>query len=303
MRTIRAAVSAGPFPTCLAPEGQVSYHNHRLGQTGTGTARLAVWCLEDLERSGRGEQLLIVPVAPHYLYRNAPERQLERILERFAADSGLTPPEGASGYEKLIELTEGLLDKMEAFYARFFAMERSGRRPGSLRDRIERVCGAALQVPEHFMSIRPEKDLLSRVFTVRQRGWDYLFRADQPPEGKLPVVDRVLMDRIADEAYLHLRHNELADVLEYLHPEYIAADASLNRLIEYALNLCDVTNRLAGGDIGHRYSPPGKTVHVRIGEPIEVRDLLPLIPGRRRDKAEGLMKVVVSRLEALSAER
>jgi len=34
-----------------------------------------------------------------------------------------------------------------------------------------------------------------------------------------------------------------------------------------------------------------------------VRELFPLIPGRRRERAEGLMKVIVSRLEHLSAER
>jgi hypothetical protein len=45
--------------------------------------------------------------------------------------------------------------------------------------------------------------------------------------------------------------------------------SSLNRLIEYALALYDVINRLLGGDIGFRFSPPVKTVNIRIGEPIK----------------------------------
>jgi 1-acyl-sn-glycerol-3-phosphate acyltransferase len=307
MRTIRRYLSDGPFPICLAPEAQVTYHNHRLGPSEGGTARLAAWCLEDLQRQEREEEILILPVACHYLYLDHPERLFDRVIERIVASAGLPPPSSASGYDKLIELTEGLLQKMEIFYARFFTIEKPGRklvgRPASLRERIERVCRAALAVPETFMRIRPEADLLSRVLTVRQRGWDYLFRSDLPEEGRISPMDRVLMDRIADEVYLHLRHNELVDVLEYVQPEYIGPEASLNRLIEYALTLNDVINRLLGGDISTRFSPPRKTVRISIGEPIKVRELFALIPGKRRERAEGLMKVVVSRLEHLSAER
>ena len=110
------------------------------------------------------------------------------------------------------------------------------------------------------------------------------------------------MDRIADEVYLHLRHNELVDLLEYIQPEYISSEASLNRLIEYALNLADLVNRAMGGDISFRYSPQKKRAQIRIEEPIKVRELFPLIPGRRRERAEGIMKVVSSRLESLSRE-
>lgn len=102
---------------------------------------------------------------------------------------------------------------METSYARFFTIEKPGHESPSLRERIEQVCRAALRVAETFMQIRPEPDLLSRVLTVRQRGWDYLFRSDLPQGGRIAPLDRVLADRIADEAYLYLRHNELVDVL------------------------------------------------------------------------------------------
>jgi len=303
MRAIRQTLTDGSFPICLAPEAQVTYHNHRLGPIEAGTARLAAWCLEDLERQDRDEEILILPVACHYLYRNQPELLFDRIIERIVSNAGLRPPSAPSRYERLIELTEGLLERMESFYARFFTIEKPGPRETSLRERIERVCRAALRVPETFMQIRPEADLLSRVLTVRQRGWDYLFRSDLPADGQNAALDRALMDRIADEAYQHLRHNELVDVLEYVQPEYISPEASVNRLIEYALTLNDVINRLMGGNISSRYSPPGKCVRIGIGEAIKVRELFPLIPGGRRGRCDGLMKVIVSRLEQLSEER
>jgi 1-acyl-sn-glycerol-3-phosphate acyltransferase len=303
MRLIRRYLSEGPFPVCLAPEGQVTYHNHRLGPIEGGTGRLAAWCLEDLERQGRDEEILILPVACQYQYRDKPELLFERIIERIVASSGLPFPSPPSRYEKLLELTERLLERMEDFYGRFYTIEKPGSKNRSLRERIERVCRAALRVPETFMKIHPEPDLLSRVLTVRQRGWSYLFRSDLPEKDRVAPMERILMDRIADEAYLHLRHNELVDVLEYVDPDYISPRASLNRLIEYALTLYDVINRLMGGNISSRYSPSAKAVWIEIGEPIKVRELFPMIPGKRRGRSEGLMKVVVSRLEQLSAER
>lgn len=302
MRTIRRYLVDGPFPICLAPEGQVTYHNHRLGPIEGGAARLAAWCLEDLERQDRDEEILILPVACSYLFHDQPELLFDRIIERILADSGFASPSATSRHERLIELTERLLERMEQFYERFFTIEKPVSKNLSLRERIERVCRAALTVPENFMKIRPEEDLLSRVLTVRQRGWDFLFRSDLPQEGRIAPMERVLMDRIAEEAYLHLRHNELVDVLEYLQPDYISPEASLNRLIEYALTLHDVINRLMGGSISSRFSPSGKVVRITIGEPIKMRELFPMIPGNRRGRADGLMKVVVSRLEQLSAE-
>jgi hypothetical protein len=302
MRTIRRYLVDGPFPICLAPEGQVTYHNHRLGPIEGGTARLAAWCLEDLERQDRDEEILILPVACSYLFQDQPELLFDRIIERILADSGFASPSATSRHEKLVELTEGLVERMEQFYERFFTIEKPGSKNLSLRERIERVCRAALTVPENFMKIRPEEDLLSRVLTVRQQGWDFLFRSDLPEEGQIAPMERVLMDRIADQAYLHLRHNELVDVLEYVQPDYISPEASLNRLIEYALTLHDVINRLMGGSISSRFSPSGKAVRITIGEPIKMRELFPMIPGKRRSRADGLMKVVVSRLEQLSVE-
>lgn len=231
MRTIRRYLSDGPFPISLAPEGQVSYHNHRLGPIEGGTARLAVWCLEDLERQGREEEILIIPVACHYLYPDNPEQLFAQVVDRIIQRAGLQRPQSDSRYNTLIELTDQLLQKIEAFYSRFFTIEEQNNKKISLRCRIERV-----------------------------------------------------------------------DLLEYIQPEYISPEASLNRLIEYALNLADLVNRAMGGDISFRYSPPKKRVQIRIEEPIKVRELFPLIPGRRRERAEGIMKVVSSRLESLSRE-
>jgi len=303
LRTLRRHLTEGPYPVTLAPEGQVTYHNHRLGPLEAGSARLALWCLEELERQGRAEEVLLLPVGLEYRFDRQPERLLAALVRRIAEQGGLPAPSGEARREALLELTEGLVAKIEAYYAAFFpAAAGEAAAAGDLQGRIERLCDRALRVPEGFMGLEPGQDLLSRVFTVRQRGWDFLFRGDVPPRGRAAPLDRALADRLADEAYLRLRHNELVDVLEYVRPDYIGPGASLNRLCEYALNLADVLNRLEGGDISSRFSPPHKRVVLRIGEPIAVRALCAGLPGGAKSRGAALLEALRGALEELSRE-
>jgi len=307
LANVRRYLTEGPYPIALAPEGQVTYHNHRLGPLETGSARLALWCLEDLERAGRSEEVLVLPVGLEYRFPRHPERLLERLIARIARIGGLRAPTSGPARERLLDLTEKLIDKIEAFYARFFPAPEGARgracsaAPG-LRERIERVCDAALRVPERFLRLRAEGELIDRVFTVRQRSWDFLFREDVPPAGEASPLERMLADRLADEAYLQLRHNELVDVLEYVQPDYIGPGASLNRLVEYALNLADVENRLMGGDVSSRYSPKGKQVRIRIGEPLEVRRLCSGAGPGPRSRAKAVLEALGDSLQELSRE-
>jgi hypothetical protein len=307
LSNVRRFLTEGAHPVALAPEGQVTYHNHRLGPMESGSARLAVWCLEDLAKQGRSEAVLVLPVGIEYLFPRRPEALLESLIARVARTGGLQAPARGPAWERLVDLTTQLVGKIEAYYARFFDGEadpaRRGAREAPLRKRIERVCAAALRVPERFMRLRPEGDLLTRVFTVRQRGWDYLFREDVPPKGQASPLDRLLADRLADEAYLQLRHNELVDVLEYVDPDYIGPGASVNRLVEYALNLADVENRLLGGDVSSRFSPPGKHVRVHIGEPLDVRSLCAQAGVGQRTRTGAVLEAMRASLEALTAEK
>jgi hypothetical protein len=300
LSNVRRFLTQGPYPVALAPEGQVTYHNHRLGPLEAGSARLAVWCLDDLEKQGRAEEVLLLPVGFEYRFPRNPERLLESLIARIARIGGLREPDPGPARERLLDLTEQLVVKIEAYYARFFGGGSAGE--GGLQERIERVCDTALRVPERFMRLQPEGDLLNRVFTVRQRGWDYLFRGDVPPAGRASPLDRLLADRLADEAYLQLRHNELVDVLEYVRPDYIGPGAALNRLVEYALNLADVENRLLGGDVSSRYSPPGKQVRIRIGEPLEVRHFCEGAGPGPRARTAAILEALRDRLQELSVE-
>ena len=91
-------------------------------------------------------------------------------------------------------------------------------------------------------------------------------------------------------------------MLEYVQPDYIGPGASVNRLLEYALNLNDVENRVLGGDVSSRYSPSGKQVRIRIGEPLEVRRLCAGAGSGPRSRTIVVFDALRRSLEELSLE-
>ena len=58
-------------------------------------------------------------------------------------------------------------------------------------------------------------------------------------------------------------------MLEYVDPTYIPEGCSQTRLVEYGLNLLDICNRAAGGNIESRYGPKGIIAKVLFGSPID----------------------------------
>ncbi len=153
LRSARDLFANAQLPMAAAPEGATNGHNEIISPLEPGIAQLGFWCVEDLLKAGRSEQVLIVPVGIHYRYVEAPWQSLEKLLDELEAASDLpkeeaiatpalampeasadTPdfqiegsnqPSGFSPYEaslyrRLSRLGEHLLSLMEEFYTRFY---------------------------------------------------------------------------------------------------------------------------------------------------------------------------------------
>ena len=92
--TMRRYLTDMPHPIALAPEGQVTYHNDRVARLESGTAQLGFWCLEDLKKQARTEEVLIVPVCTSYHYNPRNWKGLIRLLVKIEQECGLMPLEG-----------------------------------------------------------------------------------------------------------------------------------------------------------------------------------------------------------------
>ena len=291
--TMRRYLTDMPHPIALAPEGQVTYHNDRVASLESGTAQLGFWCLEDLKKQARTEEVLIVPVCTSYHYNPRDWKGLIRLLVKIEKECGLVPLEGlppgrkfpggpgssdAAEREKtrvrVIRISRHLVLRAEEFYARFYAIRfpphEEDETDARLQERMQGVCEAALSVAEGFFHLTPKGDSVQRVFAARQAVLAAMFREDIEDVDALPAVERALADRIAVEAWLANRHVELVDVLEYLRTDYLGPGSGFDRFVESITNLWDVVNRLEGGNVSGRINPFVKTARIVVNEPIPV---------------------------------
>ena len=293
MGAVRRAAVEGRFPLVLAPEGQVSYHNKAVGDLEAGTGRIALWCRDDLRAADRREDVRILPLSIEYRYPREGRPALAGILREISKQTGIeVDVDTALGaprvYEALLDLTGRLLSHIESAYRVSFrvppgpdategtpaagpppAPEPAPATPEALRRRIFALCDTVLRVGENVHGLAADGSLLDRVFRLRDAGWRRMFRDDLEA---LSPLERSLADAAAEEAKTAARHMELVDVLEYLDPAYISPEGPFERLVEYAVNLQDVVNRLLGGTIAGRMRIKGRAAVVRAGRPVSAEE-------------------------------
>ena len=286
---MRRTLTEMPHPIALAPEGQVVYHNERVARLEGGTAQLGLWCMEDLKKQARTEEVLIVPVCTSYHYDPGDWNGLVRLLEKIEKECGLASLEGLARVGGAGAPTDGrpqenlhpghragrrLVRIAEDFYSRFYGVSfpppRDEESDAVLQERLRGVCESALSVAEQFFRLKPKGDFVQRVFACRQAGLSWMFREDITDTDATAPLDRAMADRMALETWLVARHVELVDLLEYLRTDYLSPDSSFDRFVESITNLWDLVNRLEGGDISGRINPFRKTARIVVNEPIAV---------------------------------
>ncbi|MCX7025477.1 MAG: hypothetical protein NT080_12820 [Spirochaetes bacterium] len=283
---VRALVLDGEHPVALAPEGQTCYHSEIVDRLEKGVARLALWCAGDLAGRGRAESVEILPVSFFTTYLDPGGRKLARLLSGLERRLGLAERGVSDPCARVGALTEAVIAAAEKFYDL----------PGSsapLRARLELTLDAALTEGERMLGLPPpggdpsgSNGRIERVYRIRQRAWDAIYRdglAGETPLG------RALADRRAGEAFYASRHMEWVDLMYYFDPSYAAPGKPRDRLFETAINLADAASRLACGNISDRPDPFRKRCRVLAGEPIAV---VPVRGGPAAGKAaaDGIME-------------
>ncbi|MGB5134618.1 MAG: 1-acyl-sn-glycerol-3-phosphate acyltransferase, partial [Prochlorococcaceae cyanobacterium] len=285
LRQARSLMCDGPFPFAVAPEGATNGLGHSLGPLEPGSARLALWCRDDLRRAGRSEAVWIVPVGIDYRYPDAPWPRLERLLGRLERQMGLPPPPpppppssaGASGparaallpercRQRLLRLGEHLLSALEAFYGRFGEAECEGadrpRRANRFDGRIAALQHRVLRLAEARLAVRAAGTPADRCRRLEEVAWQWIHREDLPPRRRLAPLQRSLADQAAAEAALALQHMRLVETFVAVSGGYLgrsgdgpagAADPPVfERCADIALLLHDGLARLGGGALPGR---------------------------------------------------
>jgi len=290
LSNIRTVLKDGPSPLGLAPEGQISYHSETLPRIELGTVRMGFWCASDLEKSGRTEQMLILPLSVHYQYDIRDLSKVISAMQRVEMlcgidlDAARAPEDALSSLSpRLNAIESSVLAMVEAYYAGTYGYRVPNVVPdeseaSARQHRWNALLPAALSVAEHALGIDPgTDDLVQRMYHVRLEGWNRVYPEDDLTA--LTSLERALADRRAGEAWFAMRHMEFVDLMSYHDVAYLAGDPAsapcFDRIVECVFNMEDLVLRLMGGNISNRPNNIRKKAVIVPADCLNLSDLLP----------------------------
>lgn len=338
LRSARHLFAHGQFPMAAAPEGATNGHSGIVSPLEPGIAQFGFWCVEDLLKADRPEQVVIVPVGVQYFFIDAPWKSLVQLLRQLEVASGIVSPESSDGlgvegwqngmsptpeqeavlYRRLFQLGEHLLARMEQFYATFYKQAfpdvpaadpavvealYAGQLPlkmnEHLANRLKSVLAAALTVAEQTFDLPPKGSLTDRCRRLEQAAWDRIYREDLQRIEALCGVDRGLADRVAEEADLCLWHMRLVETFVSVTGHYVIEKPSVERFAEMVLLLWDLVSRIKGKSPFPRPKLGKQRAQLIVGQPLSVSDRWQAYKTNRRQAVTNLTHDLQSALEAL----
>jgi len=264
MNRIRKIISDGDFPLALAPEGHVTYASETVGELETGTARFGFWCMEDLEKKGRTERVVFLPVSMHYRYGKNAAKELSKFLASMESECGLPAADETAAdkrsqrfADRLRALGTSILSHLAAFYA-----EIEG---GQAVTTQEAVLESVLAAAERLLCLAHDGEPMARIYRIRQHAWDRIYRDDI---AAMTPLRKYLSGRETGEAWYAMRHMETAEILCHVRLTGIPDGEPVEIYMEAANNFYDIIERQKGGTLRNRANILDKYAVIVPGEPV-----------------------------------
>jgi hypothetical protein len=280
----RELFANGKMPIAVAPEGGTNGHSSIVSPLEPGVAQLGFWCVEDLKKANREEQVFIIPIGIKYSYVNPPWQKIDRLLSKLEADSGLPITElSQTGkeregilYQRVLRLAAYLISEMEEFYHRFYHQDFpeiiSSEVPINevLITRLHRLMDTALKITEKYFNLQSQGNFIDRCRRLEDAGWNYIYRDDIADIPSLPPFKRGLADWIAEEADLKMQHMRIAESFVAVTANYILEKPTPERFAETLLLMFDMLSRIQDSTLPGRPRLGLKQSMISVGEPINV---------------------------------
>ena len=246
MNRIFKAVTDGPYPLAIAPEGQVSYSTESVPRLEQGTVRIGFQVAERLKKQGKDCPVEILPLSTHYRFGSGGVRSLNKLIKKIEKYTGMED-DSAEFTERLRRSRDYILEKNEKRYGITAGKDQA------FNERIDILMEAALSRAERILGIRAKSsDLVDRMYHIRQVSWDRMVIPDVTSLDHLTLLERGILDLNSGEAWHASRHMELVDFVWYFRVPIPSGDAPIHVRIEYAQNLWDFINRTLGGTFSVR---------------------------------------------------
>lgn len=291
LRAARELLTDGKFPLAIAPEGGTNGHSEIVSALESGGAQLGFWCVEDLAKANRTEQVFIVPIGIRYHYTTPIWVNLERVLSQLEQDCGLDSETLALEsdlnlqtiyYQRLFRLGEHLLSELEDFYREFYHQSLPPLAPANhesdstantlLAMRLQRLLNIALQVSESYFELEPQGGLTERCRRIEEACWRYVYREDVADVQQLSPVRRGLGNWVAEEALLRVKHMRLVESFVAVTGTYVQEKPTAERFAETTLLLFDAIARIKGQKFPRRPRLGWRKSIITVGDPICISD-------------------------------
>ncbi len=285
LRNARDLLINGKFPMTIAPEGATNGHSGSVSTLEPGLAQLGFWCVEDLIKANRQEEVLVVPIGIQYHYTQPPWSKLDWLLSQLEADSGLevqridntAENREEAFYQRLFRLGEYLITQMEEFYARFYhqklpEIDMSVSPNQALEARLQALLNASLKIAEELFNLQPQGTVIDRCRRLEEAGWNYIYREDIPNLQNLSPLHRGMADWIAAEADMHMRHMRLVESFVAVTGTYVKDKPTPERFAETTLIMFDMISRIKGIKSPRRPRLGWRKATLTVGEPISVTE-------------------------------
>jgi hypothetical protein len=274
------------MPIAIAPEGGTNGHSSIVSPLEPGVAQLGFWCVEDMKKANREEQVFIIPISIKYSYVNPPWQKIDWLLSKLEADSGLPVMKiGANCqererilYQRVLRLAEYLISQMEEFYQRFYHQEFSeiinSEVPINeiLIIRLNRLMDTALKIAEKYFNVQSQGNFIDRCRRLEDAGWNYIYRDDIADIQSLSPFKRGLADWVAKEADLKMQHMRIAESFVAVTANYILEKPTPERFAETLLLMFDMLSRIQNSTLPGRPRLGFKQAMISVGNPINVNE-------------------------------
>jgi hypothetical protein len=285
LKSARKLLLEGEFPLMAAPEGATNGHSEIVSPLEPGLAQIAFWCLEDLKKAGRDEDVLIVPIGIQYKYLTSPWGAIQDLLSELEHDCGIQSKQDAIGdtldeqlYHRMYRLGEYLLTSIEEHYKRFYRCEileiqdPTESSNDIFGKRLHHLMNNALSVAEQYFGTSGKGSVIDRCRRLEQLAWDLIYREDLNLE-ELSPLDRGLADRVAEEASLRLWHMRLVEGFVAVTGKYVQEKMTIERFAETLLLTWEMLQKIKADRPGLSRPKLGKKCgFVTIGEPIALSE-------------------------------
>ncbi|WP_028083844.1 lysophospholipid acyltransferase family protein [Dolichospermum circinale] len=298
----RELFATAEMPIAIAPEGGTNGHSSIVSPLEPGVAQLGFWCVEDLKKANREEQVFIIPIGIKYSYVNPPWKRIDWLLSKLELDSGLpvrkTSEIGQEReeilYQRVVGLSEYLISEMEEFYRRFYHQEFPDiitceiPKNEILITRLHRLMDAALKIAEQYFNIQPQGNFIDRCRRLEDAGWNYIYRDDIADIQSLSPFQRGLADWVAQEADLKMQHMRIAESFVAVTANYILEKPTPERFAETILLMFDMLSRIKDSTLPGRPRLGWKQAMISVGEAISINERWENCQGNKQTLRKGV---------------